>query len=226
MPYGSVIVGGYENIIGDGDDMSTGGNISFIGGGQRNKTKGSSYATIAGGQSNTAWHYGFVGGGALNTAGTSTKNYSVAVGGNTNNASGYNAMILGGNNNIASGTVSFASGQRAKAIHNGAFVWADYSNSDFSSAVTNETAFRSTGGVRFVTAIDGSGNATRTAQIDTSGNLTLTGGVKLSTTASKPACALAYRGMFWVTQGAAGVKDSVEVCAKDASDTYAWRTIY
>lgn len=27
-------------------------------------------------------------------------------------------------------------------------------------------------------------------------------------------------------QGGAGVKDAVEVCAKDASDTYAWRTLY
>lgn len=34
------------------------------------------------------------------------------------------------------------------------------------------------------------------------------------------------RGTFWVVQGAAGVKDTVEVCAKDAADAYAWRTLY
>jgi hypothetical protein len=43
---------------------------------------------------------------------------------------------------------------------------------------------------------------------------------------SKPACAVGVRGTYWFTQGAAGVKDSVEVCAKDASGAYAWRTIY
>jgi hypothetical protein len=34
------------------------------------------------------------------------------------------------------------------------------------------------------------------------------------------------RGWYWDTQGTTGVKDSVQVCAKDAADAYAWRTIY
>jgi hypothetical protein len=34
------------------------------------------------------------------------------------------------------------------------------------------------------------------------------------------------RGQFQYTSGAAGVKDIVQVCAKDASDAYAWRPIY
>jgi hypothetical protein len=50
--------------------------------------------------------------------------------------------------------------------------------------------------------------------------------MRLNTTAAKPTCDSTQRGTFWVTQGAAGVKDIVEVCAKDASDAYAWRTIY
>jgi hypothetical protein len=33
-------------------------------------------------------------------------------------------------------------------------------------------------------------------------------------------------GAFWVTQGGAGVKDPVEVCAKDAANAYAWRNFY
>ena len=32
--------------------------------------------------------------------------------------------------------------------------------------------------------------------------------------------------MYWHDFGGAGVKDTVEVCAKAADDTYAWRTIY
>jgi hypothetical protein len=45
---------------------------------------------------------------------------------------------------------------------------------------------------------------------------------------SKPTCVAtpADRGKFWYTAGGAGVKDNVEVCAKDAADVYAWRTIY
>jgi hypothetical protein len=56
--------------------------------------------------------------------------------------------------------------------------------------------------------------------------LEVNGGARLNTTAAKPACSVSQRGTFWVTQGAAGVKDSVQVCAKDAANAYAWRTIY
>jgi hypothetical protein len=51
------------------------------------------------------------------------------------------------------------------------------------------------------------------------------GGFKLAT-ASQPSCAVGIRGTFWYVAGGAGVKDSVQVCTKDASDAYAWRTIY
>ena len=44
--------------------------------------------------------------------------------------------------------------------------------------------------------------------------------------AGQPSCTATARGLFWVTNGGAGVKDTVQVCAKDASDAYAWRTIY
>jgi hypothetical protein len=43
---------------------------------------------------------------------------------------------------------------------------------------------------------------------------------------ARPACSAAVRGTFWHINGASGVKDSVAVCAKDASDGYSWRTIY
>jgi hypothetical protein len=42
----------------------------------------------------------------------------------------------------------------------------------------------------------------------------------------QPACSVALRGRIWQVFGASGVKDSVGVCAKDATDAYAWRTIY
>jgi len=53
------------------------------------------------------------------------------------------------------------------------------------------------------------------------------GGIRLNTATAQPACdAAVSRGTFWVVQGAAGTKDSVQVCAKDAANAYAWRTIY
>lgn len=53
------------------------------------------------------------------------------------------------------------------------------------------------------------------------------GVVKISGTASAcPACASSYRGGICVVQGGAGVKDSSQICMKDAADVYAWRTIY
>jgi len=55
--------------------------------------------------------------------------------------------------------------------------------------------------------------------------LEVNGGVQLNTAKAKPTCDANARGTFWVTQGGAGVADSVEVCSKDAGDAYAWRTL-
>jgi hypothetical protein len=43
---------------------------------------------------------------------------------------------------------------------------------------------------------------------------------------AQPACGAAVRGRTWFVAGATGVKDSYSVCAKDATNAYAWRTIY
>ena len=52
------------------------------------------------------------------------------------------------------------------------------------------------------------------------------GGLRPNTVKAQPACSSAARGTFWSVQGASGVKGEVQVCAKDAADTYAWRIIY
>ena len=54
----------------------------------------------------------------------------------------------------------------------------------------------------------------------------LSGNVQLSSSGGAPACDATTRGTFWMVAGASGVQDSVSVCAKDASDAYAWRTLY
>ncbi len=41
-----------------------------------------------------------------------------------------------------------------------------------------------------------------------------------------PTCGTAVRGRLWFVAGATGVKDSLSVCAKDATNTYAWRSLY
>jgi hypothetical protein len=108
-----------------------------------------SSATIAGGDDNTI---------QANAAGASIS------GGSFNTASGPYATVPGGSNNVAAAN-AFAAGSNAKAVNTGAFVWADYSTNSFSSISTNEFAARATGGVRFVTAVDGSGNPTAGAML-------------------------------------------------------------
>jgi len=52
------------------------------------------------------------------------------------------------------------------------------------------------------------------------------GGVIISTDGTKPPCNSANSGMLWYTQGGTDVKDSFEICAKDAANSYAWRTLW
>lgn len=141
-----------------------------MGGGNTNTASGY-LATVGGGNSNTASGIdATVGGGNTNTA--SGGNATVS-GGYYNKASGAEATVPGGQLNTAAGSYSFAAGNRAKIniSHNGAFLWADSNNFDFNSSAANEFAVRATGGVRFVTAINGSGNATKTTVITPSGSL-------------------------------------------------------
>lgn len=42
----------------------------------------------------------------------------------------------------------------------------------------------------------------------------------------RPGCDATVRGRFWFVAGSVGIADSLTACAKDASDAYAWRTIY
>jgi hypothetical protein len=45
-------------------------------------------------------------------------------------------------------------------------------------------------------------------------------------TGTQPACSTATQGRIWDVLGASGVKDAVSVCAKDATNAYAWRVLY
>jgi hypothetical protein len=129
------------------------------------------FATVGGGIGNTASGYSStVAGGGANIA---TGNWSTVGGGSVNRAYGHRSTVAGGADNVAAGDHSWAGGRRAKTHsagatpvdHAGAFAWADSANFDFNTIAADEFAVRSAGGVRFVTAIDGTGTPTWTCGV-------------------------------------------------------------
>lgn len=67
--------------------------------------------------------------------------------------------------------------------------------------------------------------STEKASVDKDGIFT-GGGLVIGDPGTRPSCDSTQRGRVFVDQGGAGVSDTVAVCAKDAADAYAWRTIY
>lgn len=63
--------------------------------------------------------------------------------------------------------------------------------------------------------------------IDTNFNFVSSSGtIQINDGGTKPTCDSTKRGMLWQDFGGTGTKDTVEICAKDAADSYAWRTLY
>jgi uncharacterized coiled-coil protein SlyX len=154
---GATIGGGTSNVIAEL------ANFAFIGGGERNLISYYGWnSVISGGANNSILPVGgiycAIGGGRSNTIGGPT--YGSAIGGGIQNriiGPALYATIPGGENNEARGNHSFAAGRRAKANNDGAFVWADSTDSDFASTETNSFSVRAVGGVRFVSGIDDTG---------------------------------------------------------------------
>ena len=166
--WGAVIAGGgrsgYPNqvtaiygTVGGGINNTASGGSATVGGGGANTASGND-ATVGGGNSNTAsGNYATVVGGQSNTA--SSLNGTVG-GGGYNIASGAAATVPGGANNTAAGLTSFAAGYRAKANHDGTFVWADSTDTDFASNGPNQFLVRASGGVTMTTNTGGTTGAT------------------------------------------------------------------
>ena len=153
--------------IGGGSVNGASGWMATVGGGSENSARGQ-HNTIAGGDRNeTDNTWATVGGGMVNTA---TNSCATVGGGGQNSAGGWYATVPGGRDNSAEGQYSFAAGRNAKANHNGTFLWADSSNFDFPSTATDEFSARATGGVRFVTAIDGAGTPIAGVKLDPGDN--------------------------------------------------------
>lgn len=103
------------------------------------------FTTVSGGRGNTASNLqATVGGGKNNTA---SGIGSTVGGGEDNTASGNFSMIPGGISNSTEDDISFAAGFRAKALHHGTFVWADFSFTNFESTGNDQFLIRAGGGV-------------------------------------------------------------------------------
>lgn len=140
---------GSNSVLGDfgtvgGGEANISGNGGTVAGGEANTAAGAMSA-IGGGSGNFADHFNSViAGGFGNTNGG---NYASIGGGLHNTNSGQYATIPGGSDNFAGGDYSFAAGQRAKANHDGTFVWADFENADFASTHSNQFLIRASAGV-------------------------------------------------------------------------------
>ncbi|HEY2081802.1 MAG TPA: hypothetical protein VGI88_03380, partial [Verrucomicrobiae bacterium] len=125
---GNVIAGGGDSPSGPGTNYINAANLNVISGGNGNHITGGYLSVIGGGWYNTA---------------SPGDRCAVVGGGLSNSVTGNFATIPGGNANTAAGDYSFAAGQAAKALHNGAFVWADDSTTTpFSSSSANQFLVR------------------------------------------------------------------------------------
>jgi len=142
--------GGYRATISGGAYNSAAGSWAVVSGGQNNLA-GTNASTVGGGANNTAngGSYATVGGGGRNVATGSFNSASTVAGGRFNQALGDNATVPGGILNDALGSTSFAAGLRAKANHNGSFVWGDSANVDKTSSADDQFNVYAEGGARF-----------------------------------------------------------------------------
>lgn len=190
LVYKATIAGGFQNAIyADGGSIGggTGNNVqgglssigggenntildvrSFIGGGSGNRiATGANKSTIGGGFQNSISNIAVVaviGGGVQNVIMDDAE--LSFIGGGYNNvikSNAYYSAIPAGQQVYISGWMSFAAGNKAAAIHNGSFVWADspagYNTGQvFQTTSTNQFMVRASGGMWWSPAGDGNTN--------------------------------------------------------------------
>jgi hypothetical protein len=149
---GTASAGGASAVVAGTGNVASGGS-AFIGAGADNQAT-ANYASVVAGRGNTAsGQYSAVAGGFGNTA----SGYASSVGGGLDNTAGggYYSTVAGGIGNTAGGNYSFAAGKGANASDDGSFVWGDGNSSFFvGSNGANTFTARTTGGARFISAID------------------------------------------------------------------------
>jgi len=157
----STIAGGQENTVSNATPLGTiaGGERNSIGAVSPRSTIGGGFqnrvgddtpgATVAGGWLNlvgTNADYSFIGGGERNAIADNAL-YASIGGGANNQVTGSWSTIPGGRDNAAAAAFTFAAGRRARANHEGSFVWADSTDADFASSGVRQLLIRATGGV-------------------------------------------------------------------------------
>lgn len=65
-----------------------------------------------------------------------------------------------------------------------------------------------------------------TTSFQTSDKFVVNGPIRIADPGVQPTCTSSIAPMIWYDAGGAGVKDNVQVCAKDAANVYAWRVLY
>lgn len=191
----------YASIVG-GASNSTTGQYSFVGGGGEDNVPASGNvasglaSSIVGGRANAAsGDRAAIGGGSSNQA---TSQHTSIAGGRANSAFGAYGAIPGGELNTAAGSHSLAAGRRAKALHDGSFVWGDSTDLDFSSSAPDQFLIRASGGVGIDRTpdpamkldVNGAVRASDTIEATSGGFKFPDGSVQASAAASLPSGAL------------------------------------
>jgi hypothetical protein len=154
---GSTISGGYGNLIQSNNPSIGGTTVNTIGGGYENNIQTDNIgSTIGGGYENQIQSSSFasvvsastIGGGADNFIQPSVILATIGGGGYNTNG-GFYSTVPGGYENYAEGTYSFAAGNRAQALYQGDFVWADSQSTNFAATLQDQVSFRCQGGVLF-----------------------------------------------------------------------------
>ena len=151
------------------------GHPSVVGGDASNLAAPDCYNTFIGGGignwvSNATYYAAIVSGSGnrITRLASWWPDQAVIGGGINNTNAGYAAVIPGGEQNFAYGQYSFAAGLRAKAMHDGVFVWADTTAGVFNSTSNNQFLIRAAGGV-------GIGKNNPATALDVNGTINATG---------------------------------------------------
>jgi len=143
---GVAVTGGHGNVVTD-DYGAIGGGAANQAGNQMGSTLDAAFATVGGGFSNAAAAtYATVAGGKENRAGEPA---STVGGGEHCIATGSWSAVPGGYANQAGASYSFAAGKEAvvREVDTGTFVWADASETQYTSTGPNQFLIRAAGGV-------------------------------------------------------------------------------
>ncbi|PWU19962.1 MAG: hypothetical protein C5B50_05115 [Verrucomicrobia bacterium] len=155
--YGTIGAGSSYAVIAGGSSQTIQSNSlgSAILGGEHNTILANTLeAAIGGGAENYIASYGSVVSGGYSNS-IQPNAFCATVSGGSFNSVGTNAAnatIAGGLSNSVAGSYALAAGRRAKANHNGTFVWADSQDADFATAASNQFLIRAGGGLGIGTA--------------------------------------------------------------------------